>query len=187
MEHEEHPPEELISKTRRKRTAHALQELGEALVGLNESQLAQLELPEQLHDAVLLAKRISKFGALRRQVQYIGRLMREVDAAAIAAQLEAWKGQSRQAVAYLHQVERWRTRLLDSDAALSEFLSRHPGCDVQRLRQLVREARKEQADQAAPRSYRELFQTLKAAIPEPPASAAGHDAGPSDTDHEPSS
>jgi ribosome-associated protein len=187
MEHEEQPHEELVSKTRRKRSAHALQALGEALIELNESQLAQLELPEQLRDAVLLAKRINKFGAQRRQAQYIGKLMREVDAAAIAAQLEAWKGQSRQAVAYLHQVERWRTRLLDSDAALSEFLTRHPGCDVQRLRSLIREARREQADQGAPRSYRELFQTLKAAIPEPPASVAPGDAQPSDTDHEPSS
>jgi ribosome-associated protein len=183
MEQEEQSNEEFVSKTRRKRAAHALQELGEALVALNEGQLAQLRLPEQLHDAVLLAKRINKFGALRRQVQYIGRLMRDVDATAIAAQLEAWQGQSRQAVAYLHQVERWRARLLESDAALGAFLTQYPGCDVQRLRSLIREARKEQADQATPRSYRELFQTLKAAIPEASATHAGQ----SDSDHEPSS
>jgi ribosome-associated protein len=158
--------EALVSKTRRKRAAHALQELGEELVGLGESQLAQLALPELLLDAVLQARRINKFGALRRQVQYIGRLMRDVDAAAIAAQLEAWKGQSRQSVAYLHQVERWRVRLLDSDEALSEFVAAHPACDVQRLRALIREARKEQATKGAPRSYRELFQALKASIPE---------------------
>jgi ribosome-associated protein len=186
MNQEEQPDEELVSKTRRKRSAHALQALGEALVALNESQLGQLELPEQLRDAVLLARRINKFGALRRQVQYIGRLMREVDAAAIAAQLEAWKGQSREGVAYLHRVERWRTRLLKSDAALSEFLTQHPGCDVQRLRSLIREARKEQAGHAAPRSYRELFQTLKAAIPDPAAGTTPRDTRPADNEHEPS-
>ena len=183
MEQEEQSAEAFVSKTRRKRTAHALQELCEALVGLNDSQLTQLGLPEQLYDAVLLAKRINKFGALRRQIQYIGRLMRDVDAAAISAQLEAWKGQSRQAVAYLHRVERWRARLLESDAALSEFLNQYPGCDVQRLRGLIREARKERADYTAPRGYRDLFQTLKAAIPEAPAG----DAGLLDSDHEESS
>jgi ribosome-associated protein len=83
--------DEQVSKTRRKREMQARQDVGEALVALSEARLAQLELPERLLDAVLQAKRINKFGALRRQLQYVGRLMREVDVVAIEAQLEASK------------------------------------------------------------------------------------------------
>jgi ribosome-associated protein len=82
-----------ISKTRRKRASLALQQLGKELTQLTADQLAKLDLPEQLLDAVLAARRISKFGALRRQLQYIGRLMHEADAEAIAAQLRSWRTQ----------------------------------------------------------------------------------------------
>ena len=163
-EHVDRP--EPVSKTRRKREMHARQDLGEELVGLTEPQLAQLELPEKLLDAVLLAKRIQKFGALRRQLQYVGRLMRDVDSAAIAAQLEAWKGKSRDAAARLHLLERWRDRLIASDTAMAELAAAYPGCEVQQLRTLVRNARREQALGAAPESARELFRALKVAIPE---------------------
>jgi ribosome-associated protein len=156
--------QEQVSKTRRKREAHALQHLGEELVRLTEAQLQQLALPEPLLGAVLEAKRISKFGALRRQLQYVGRLMRELDAEAISAQLEAWKGRSRDSVAAVHLVERWRTRLLASEDALTEFATAYPNCDVQRLRTLIRNARKEQADESPPRSFRELFQAIKAMV-----------------------
>lgn len=159
-------PPEPVSKTHRKREMHARQDLGEELVGLREAQLAELDLPEKLLDAVLLAKRINKFGALRRQMQYIGRLMRDVDSVAIGAQLEAWKGKSRGATARLHLLERWRDRLIDSDNALADLATAYPGCDIQHLRTLVRNARREQALGAAPESARELFQALKAVIPE---------------------
>src|SRR6185503_17138270 len=79
----------LISKTQRKRQMLELQTLGERLTALSEEQLEELELPERLFDAIIAAKRITKFGGLRRQMQYIGRLMREVDSAPIAARLEA--------------------------------------------------------------------------------------------------
>jgi ribosome-associated protein len=88
---------EPVSKTRRKREMHARQQIGEELVQLSEAQLAQLDLPERLLEAVRMARRIQSFGALRRQMQFIGRLMREVDAVTIAARLEAWKGGSRRA------------------------------------------------------------------------------------------
>jgi ribosome-associated protein len=162
---------EAVSKTRRKREMHARQDLGEELVGLTEAQLAQLELPEKLLDAVLLAKRIHKFGALRRQLQYVGRLMRDIDSSAIAAQLEGWKGKSREATARLHVLERWRDRLIDSDTAMADLAAAYPRCDIQHLRALVRNARREQALGAAPESARELFQALKAAIPD--TAAAG--------------
>src|SRR5215510_178786 len=86
-----------ISKTQRKRQMLKLQALGEALTVLTEAQLAELELPERLLDALVAAKRVQKFGARRRQLQYIGRLMREVDAEAVAARLDAWQGASRAA------------------------------------------------------------------------------------------
>ncbi len=116
---------------------------------------------------MLLAKRINKFGALRRQLQYVGRLMRDVDSAAIAAQLDAWKGKSREAAARLHVLERWRDRLIArATTAMADLAAAYPGCDIQHLRTLVRNARREQALGAAPESARELFQALKAAIPE---------------------
>jgi ribosome-associated protein len=156
-----------VSKTQRKREMLALQALGEELTRLNSEQLAELDLPERLLDAVLAAQRISKFGALRRQLQYIGRLMRDVDSAAIAARLAAWTGVSQTATAHLHLLERWRARLLSDETALSELAAAYPGCDTQRLRQLVRNAHKEAQAQRAPRSARALFQELRQIIPDP--------------------
>jgi ribosome-associated protein len=154
------------SKTQRKRQMLELQTLGEALVALTEEQLAELDLPERLLDAVLAAKRINKFGALRRQLQYIGRLMRDVDGEAIAARLDAWKGVSRAATDHLHLLERWRTRLMDDEAALAELAASYPGCDTQKVRALIRNAQREREASQAPRSFRALFQELRAIIPE---------------------
>jgi ribosome-associated protein len=82
-----------VSKTRRKQQMQARQEVGEALVRLSEARLVELQLPERLYEAVREARGIGKFGALRRQLQYIGRLMRDVDVVAIEARLAAWTGQ----------------------------------------------------------------------------------------------
>jgi ribosome-associated protein len=150
------------SKTQRKKEVHALQDLGEALVALDADKVAELDLPARLHDAVLEAKRISKFGALRRQMQYIGRLMREEgDAAAIRSRLEIWNGTSVEETARLHLLERWRTRLLADDAALADLLEAHPGADAQRLRALIRNARREAEAGKPPKSFREVFQALR--------------------------
>lgn len=156
-----------VSKTQRKRQMLQLQDLGEELVRLTEAQLEELDLPERLLDAVLEARRISKFGALRRQLQYIGRLMRDVDAHAIADKLEAWRGTSREATAYLHLLERWRERLLNEEDALAQLAHEHPGCDLQKLRTLIRNTRREKEAGQAPKSFRALFQELRAVIPEP--------------------
>ena len=156
--------ESIVSKTRRKQQMLVLQALGEALTDLSEDQLKQLELPERLLDAVLEAKRITKFGALRRQLQYIGRLMREVDSEAISSRLAAWKGASREATARLHVLEGWRTRLIDDERALSELAATYPGCDTQKLRTLIRNARRERDAGEAPRSFRALFQELRTII-----------------------
>jgi ribosome-associated protein len=150
-----------ISKTQRKRESHSLQDIGEALVALSPERLEQLSLPQNLLDAVLDAKRISKFGALRRQMQYLGRLMRDIDANPIRERLDAWKGQSAGEIAKLHRIERWRTRLIEDDRALEELAGAHPGADLQRLRTLIRNVRREAEAKKPPKSYRELFQALR--------------------------
>lgn len=139
----------------------ALQELGEQLVGLNEQQLETMQLPQSLLEAVQEARRLSKHEARRRQMQYIGRLMREIDAAPLRDRLEQWQGQGREHTAQLHALERWREELLAGDPALEQFLREYPGADSQKLRTLIRNARREQGAGLPPRSYRELFRALR--------------------------
>jgi len=161
-------PELPPSKTKIKQQMHDLQDIGAELVALSKDQLAQLDLPETLRDAIREMHRISKFGARSRQMQYIGKLMRGVeDTAPIVAKLNAWKGYSQQHTAHLHQLERWRDRLLESDGALTELLAAHPQTDAQRLRTLIRNAKKEQEAGRPPKNYREIFQVLREIIPEP--------------------
>lgn len=154
---EEQPP----SKTRIKKQMHELRDLGKELTELGKDQLEQLDLPENLRDAIREMKRINKFGAQRRQMQYIGKLMREVDTAHILAKLDAWKGTSQQHVAYMHKLERWRERLLESNDALTELLAAHPQADAQRLRTLIRSAQKEMSANKPPKNFREIFQVLR--------------------------
>jgi ribosome-associated protein len=156
-----------ISKTRRKREMQELQDLGEELVALTPDKLAGLDLPTRLLDAVLDARRISKFGALRRQMQYVGRLMREADADAIRSQLDVWKGTSVSETARLHAIERWRTRLIGDDLALGELLGQFPRADAQRLRALIRNVKREAAAKKPPKSFRELFQELREILQHP--------------------
>ncbi|MBE0626884.1 MAG: DUF615 domain-containing protein [Burkholderiales bacterium] len=153
--------DEPASKTRRKKDMLALQELGEQLVGLNEQQLETMQLPQSLLEAVQEARRLSKHEARRRQMQYIGRLMREIDAAPLRDRLEQWQGQGREHTAQLHALERWREELLAGDPALEQFLREYPGADSQKLRTLIRNARREQGAGLPPRSYRELFRALR--------------------------
>ena len=155
------------SKTKIKKQMHDLQDIGEQLVALSLDQLKQLDLPERLFDAIREMKKINKFGAQRRQLQFIGRMMRQVDPAPIIAKLEVWSGKSNQHIAYMHRVERWRERLLESDTALTELLAEHPDVDVQRLRSLIRNALKEKELLKPPKSFREIFQVLREILPEP--------------------
>ena len=156
------------SKTKRKQEMTALQTLGEAIVALKKSQIDQLHLPESLLDAVLEGKRLTKHEAIRRQMQYIGKLMRSVDEQPIQQQIDAWNGVNNQETVRLHQLEMWRDRLLAEDAALSEYLSAHPGCDAQHLRTLIRNARKEHAANRPPSSFRALFRWLRESEMSPP-------------------
>ena len=153
--------DDVVSKTRRKREMHELQALGAALVALSEAQLADTPLDETLRAAVLEARRIKSHEARRRQMQYIGRLMRDVDAAPIRARLDELSGLSSQASVRHRRLEALRERLMGDDAALTDFAAEHPSADLQALRALIRNARKEQKQGRPPRAYRELFRFLK--------------------------
>lgn len=149
------------SKSARKRDVEALQDLGAELVKLPRDRLRKMDLPENLLAAVLECQRITSHGALRRQMQYIGKVMRGLDAEPIAEQLAALRGESDAAKAEFHAVERWRARLLEKDDALTLWLADHPGADAQHLRQLIRNARKEAEQGKPPKASRELFRVLR--------------------------
>jgi len=153
--------EERPSKTQRKQQMHELQDLGAELVELGAEQIDAIELPEALREAVLEARRMNRFEARRRQLQYIGKLMRFVDAEPIRARLDAWKSVSAAETARLHLIERWRERLLADDEACTELLQHYACDDSQRLRALIRAAREERQTNRPPHNYRALFQFLR--------------------------
>ena len=150
-----------ISKTKLKREADAAQDIGKKLIDLSKDKLLKLSLPEALFDAVIEAKRLTANGAVRRQLQYLGRLMRDVDAAPILEQLQKWEGKNTEENAYFHGLERWRTRLLTQPGAVAEFLKTYPQVDIQQMRTLIRNAQREEAAQKPPKSSRELFKLIR--------------------------
>ncbi|MDH3320560.1 MAG: DUF615 domain-containing protein [Betaproteobacteria bacterium] len=158
--------DEILSKTRRKQQMHELQALGAALVELSAAHLERMTLPDELARAVHEARAIASHEARRRQIQYVGRLMRAIDAEPIRAQLAAVHGGSAQERARHQRLEHWRSRLLEDDGALTEFAQAHPEGDLQQIRALIRNARREQAGGRAPRAFRELFRVLREAVGE---------------------
>jgi ribosome-associated protein len=148
------------SKTQRKKAVHALQALGEELVALHEEQFARIDLPERLLDAVTVARRITGFEARRRQLQYIGKLMRGVDPEPIRAALNAAHASSRSEVAAHKRVEAWRERLLTGPDGVHDLLAEYPVADIRLLRALVRAALRERDEGRPPRAFRELYQAL---------------------------
>lgn len=154
------------SKTRRKQAVHELQDMGEALVELSEERLAQVEMPDFLRDAVMAARGITAHGARKRQFQYIGKLMRKVDAEPIRAKLDTWLAKSRGPALAHKRAEEWRNRLLDEDGALSDLLREYPRADTTYLQKLMDATVRERESNRPPRSYRELFRTLRALIEE---------------------
>jgi ribosome-associated protein len=149
------------SKSAMKRAMTDLQDLGEALVGLSKEQLQRIDLPEDLRDAVRDAQRFTQHEARRRQLQYIGKLMRALDPGPIRAALDDIKGVSAAANARMHALERLRERFLADEKVIAEIAAAHPGADLQHLRQLRRNALKEQELGKPPRAFRELFRTLR--------------------------
>lgn len=156
--------EESLSKTKRKAEMHELQALGAALLEMPAAQLDGLGLPDALAAALRDARRITGHEARRRQLQYIGRLMRAVDPDPIRAAVAEREGRSASARARHVRLEQWRARLLADDAALTEFAREHAGTDLQALRALIRNARKEVASAQAPRAQRELFRMLRESV-----------------------
>lgn len=158
----EDPVPEQKSKSQLKRDMTALQELGEALVKLPGNQLSTIPMPENLLNAVMAARNITERGARKRQFQYIGKVMRKVDAAPIQEALNALNNQSQLAAREFHRVERWRDRLLkEGDSAVSDFISAYPAADSQHLRQLIRNAERELSANNPPSSARTLFRYVR--------------------------
>ena len=158
------PNEEIAppSKTQRKKQMDGLQTLGEELVALPADRLKKIDIPDDLRDAVREAQRMTKPDeAQRRQMQYIGKLMRSVDVEPICAALALVRGESAGETAKLHRLERLRADFLADEKAVHEIAQRYPGVDLQHLRSLRRAALKEQEQNKPPRSYRALFQRLK--------------------------
>jgi ribosome-associated protein len=152
------------SKTRLKQASHALQDLGEAVVAMPDSRLDGLAIAEQLLDAIRTYKKTRTHEGKRRQMQYIGKLMRVHDVEPIRqAVTDMQLGRAKDSLA-LHQAERWRAELIADDAATTKWISEHPQTDVQQLRSLIRAARKDAAlvpEKRSGRAYRELFQFIK--------------------------
>lgn len=156
------------SKSELKREAERLQKVGEDLVALSAAQLATVEMDEELADAVRLAQKIkNKKEGYRRQLQLIGKLMRQRDISVIIEGLARIVNQHQAANAALHTLEQTREAIIsEGDAAIQRLMNEHPHLDRQRLRQLRQKIHKERAAQQAPRAFRELFQYLKEALGE---------------------
>lgn len=138
-----------------------LQDLGAELVALSVDQIKKIDLPDDLREAVRDCQRFTQHEAHRRQLQYIGKLMRGLDAAPIRAAIDDIKGISAAANARMHALERLRERFLADEKVIAEIAAAHPGADLQHLRQLRRNALKEQELGKPPRAFRELFRVLR--------------------------
>jgi ribosome-associated protein len=152
------------SKSELKRQMTVLQKLGEELVNEARDRVKRVPMPEDVRDAILECQLIKDHEGRRRQLQYVGKKMRTLDeeeVAAIQRTIDSWKGLSKADTANMHAMERRRDKLLTDDKALTVLLSENPELDVQHLRTLIRNARKEQAENKPPKAYREIFQILK--------------------------
>lgn len=175
------------SKSQLKREMTALQKLGEELIAEPKERVKRLPMPEDVREAILICQTIKDHEGRRRQLQYVGKKMRsleEDELAAIQKMLDSWKGLSKADTAALHALERRRDKLLADDSALTPLLQKHPELDGQQLRTLIRNARKEQAENKPPKAYREIFQILKELQPKPAASQP--DTTHDDSEEEPS-
>lgn len=188
-----------MSKTDLKKHSDHLQDLGESLLTLRSDLFARLreqheDISDKLIDALVEAKRITNFEGRRRQIQFIGKLMRKLPdetVAAMEAALEEQRKPSARETLALHQAEHWRDRLIADDGALTEWLQSDPEADVQQLRALIRQARKDAQGvaerpgeaQRHGKAFREIFQLVRAALARD-GSADSDDPSPSEDDHE---
>ncbi len=154
--------EEIISKTQLKKQSTALQMLGENLIKLTEGELASIPIPDELQKQIALAKRISHNSGKRRQLQYIGKLMRKIDTAPIEAAYQELQSGRKTLTREFHQLEQWRDRLItEGTPAIEAFIELYPSADRQQLRQSVRLAKKEQEKNKPPQNARKLFRYIR--------------------------
>jgi len=152
------------SKSELKRQMTALQKMGQELVDSARDRVKRVPMPEDVRDAILECQTITNHEGRRRQMQFVGKKMRTLDeeeVALIQKTIDSWKGASKSETAAMHSLERKREKLLAKDEALTELMAENPELDVQHLRTLIRNARKEQAENKPPKAYREIFQILK--------------------------
>ena len=152
------------SKSQRKREMTALQKTGEQLVNESADRIKRTPMPENLREAILECQRIRNHEGRRRQLQYIGKIMRSLDEEAIATinrTIESWRGLSKADTLLMHALENQREKLLADERALTEFLHKYPQADIQQLRTLIRNVKKETAANKPPKAYREIYRLLK--------------------------
>ena len=155
---EELPP----SKSQEKRDCDALKKLGDELVTLKQEDLDTLSLPDTLLDALREARKIQSRSGLKRQRQYIGKIMRQIDSDEIKKQLEQIRHKHDTNTVQFRKIEQWRDRLLlDDKTALSEIIDIHPEIDRQHINQLIRQAKREQQQEKPPAAARKLFKYLR--------------------------
>lgn len=135
--------------------------MGARLVRLEAGELASIPLPDELADAIHACRRIRSHEARRRQLQFIGKLMRRIDTEPVRAALARLDGDSAEARYEFHQLERWRERLIEDDAALTEYLDAHPHADRQQLRQLIARTRAATDEDQQKKTFRSLFRFLR--------------------------
>lgn len=178
------------SKSELKRQMSELQKLGEELVAEARDRVKRVPMPEDVRDAILMCQTITNHEGRRRQMQFVGKMMRKLDeeeVAVIQRTIDSWKGMSKADTAALHALERRREKLLADDKALTVLLAEHAELDGQHLRTLIRNARKEQAENKPPKAYREIFQILKdleKKKAKPATEADDADAGDGESDDE---
>jgi ribosome-associated protein len=176
------------SKSEMKRQSNELQKLGEQLVEAPRDRVKRVEMPEDVKEAILTCQTITNHEGRRRALQFVGKKMRTLDeeeVEVIKRTIDSWKGASKAETAALHALERRREKLLADDKALTQLLEENPELDVQHLRTLIRNARKEQAENKPPKAYREIFQILKDLGKKPKqADADDEEAGDDESDDE---
>lgn len=155
------------SKSQLKRVQLELQALGQQMTRFGDETLAKIGLPEDVYDEIVEFRRMKSFGAQRRQLQLIGKKMRDMDPAAVREAIARATGESRAAVALLHRCETLRDRMIESDDAVRAFIDENSSVDIRRLRELVRFARREREQQKPPKSARELYRLLHDFLNEP--------------------
>lgn len=175
------------SKSELKRQMTALQKMGQELVDSARDRVKRVPMPEDVRDAILECQTITNHEGRRRQMQFVGKKMRTLDEAEVALiqkTIDSWKGASKSETAAMHSLERKREKLLAKDEALTELMAENPELDVQHLRTLIRNARKEQAENKPPKAYREIFQILKEIQAKNKAATASEDDAENDDDAE---